>query len=166
MLTFVRSALVAPLALLAIAGCSSKHDDGGDPADAAVDGPVASLCASDTRAQPFVAGMEQAGAAGLIKARLLASTPAPPARGNNTWTVQIVDAAGAPMDGATLAVKGYMPDHGHGTSTKPAIKGTGDGKYEVDLLSLAMPGIWQITITVTTPSSTTDAAVFTFCVAG
>ncbi len=155
---------------LAVAGCAGNHDqaaetDAGTGPEAAVILPA--LCASDARVQTFSPGMEQTGRSGMYKARLLEMAPAPAAKGDNGWTVQIVDGKGAPLDGAKLTVKPFMPDHGHGSSIVPLVTATGsEGKYTVTRLNLFMPGIWQITVNVTSSAKTTDAIVFTFCVAG
>ena len=157
-----------------LAGCASQsasqnggQSDAGDEAsitDALV--PPA-LCATDPRAQSFTPGMEQPGKTGVFKARLLEMAPAPASKGDNGWTLQIVDAKGAPVDGATVTVKPFMPDHGHGSSIVPLVTPLGhDGKYTVTRLNLFMPGIWQMTVNVSAASNAADSAVFSFCVAG
>lgn len=147
-------------------GSGSAPDAGGEAsgADAAV--PPA-LCATDPRAQSFTAGMEQAGSTGIFRVRLLEMAPAPAFKGDNVWTAQIVDATGIPLDGATLTVKPFMPDHGHGSSITPLVIPVGrDGRYTITHLNLFMPGIWRITLAVSGVGSARDSAVFTFCVAG
>ena len=100
--------------------------------------------------------------------RLLTITPNPVFKGNNVWNLQVVDKNGAPVSGATITVKPFMPDHGHGSSIIPQVAaGSDPGTYDVTLLNLFMPGIWTITILVTTgtaPNTVTDQSVFTFCV--
>jgi hypothetical protein len=115
--------------------------------------------------------MEQAGDHGTINVRLVSATPAPPIKGNNAWTLEVTDASGAPLDGLTLTVKPYMPDHRHGSSITPQVAAAGHGTYDVTLLNLGMPGIWTVTFDVAAAGSTgdagaTDSATFTFCIAG
>jgi hypothetical protein len=112
----------------------------------------------------YSANLSVAGADGALHVVLVEAEPAPPARGSNTWTVTVRDAAGAPVEGATINVKAFMPAHGH-SSTPPAVTPGADGTYEIDPLVLFMPGLWEITITVES-SAGNDEALFAFCVAG
>lgn len=155
----VLAALCVTTACVSATGCSSSSSAGATP-DA---GP--SLCASDSRAQTYTAGMEQKGASGALTVKLDSINPNPVVKGNNEWKVTVVDAGGAPVSGATITVKPYMPDHGHGSSIIPQVAAGADpGSYDVTLLNLFMPGIWQVTFTVTTSANVTDSAMFTFCV--
>src|SRR5688572_33027569 len=46
------------------------------------------------------------------------------------WTLHLETAAGAPVQGATIAVDGGMPQHGHGLPTKPRVtRPLGPGDY-------------------------------------
>ena len=93
--------------------------------------------------------------------------PAPPAKGLNAWTLALTDATGSPMSGATITVKPYMPDHGHGSSIVPAVTPmSAAGTYQVTLLDLFMAGIWTVTFTITPPSGPVESLVFSFCVDG
>jgi hypothetical protein len=62
------------------------------------------------------------------------------------FTVEIVatDADGKPVDGLDLAVRPWMPDMGHGASTKPSIEAKGDGHYVVSHVACVMPGRWEL----------------------
>ena len=138
------------------------QSDAGDTPDAAP-----SFCASDPRALTFTPGLEQTGKSGALKAKLLTIDPAHVSKGDNAWTLQLLDATDKPIDGATLTIKPYMPDHGHGSAIVPLSTPTGsEGKYAITRLNLFMPGLWQITITADVPGSpaVTDAIVFSFCV--
>ncbi len=159
----VRSWSLIPLTLLFASACSSSNSS-----DAADSGAPVSLCATDSRAQTFTAGMEQPGASNTFSVKLASINPNPVFKGNNAWTIQVVDKSGAPVTGASITVKPFMPDHGHGSSIIPQVTaGSDPGSYDISLLNLFMPGIWTVTIVVTTgtaPSTVTDQSVFTFCV--
>lgn len=149
---------VLPLALLTAACDSDTEPVEPDPQ---------SICAGDDRVEVYAAGMEKPGDKGLLRVRLVASEPAPPQKGENTWTVQVTDAAGAPVEGATFAVTPRMPDHGHGSATTPAVTAGGAaGEYAIASLDLAMAGLWTVTLDITTAAGETDTVTFSFCVEG
>jgi YtkA-like protein len=90
-------------------------------------------------------------------------SPPPPATGNTTWKLKIVDATGQPVKDATMTnIKTWMPQHSHPSTALPVPTNNGDGTYTIDNLYLYMPGVWQVTFNITT-GSTTDSAMFTFC---
>jgi hypothetical protein len=67
--------------------------------------------------------------------------------------VSIRDAAGRPVDGATIEVDGGMPQHGHGLPTKPRVtRNLGDGRYEIEGLRFNMGGWWELSLAVTSPA--------------
>ena len=149
--------IITCVALLAVTACGSPSSD-----DVA-----ANACLEDTRAEPYTAGLERASDNGMFKARLVEGTPAPPDRGNNTWTLEILDPNGSPMGEVTdLRVKAWMPDHGHGTNplwndgTEQA-----DGRFQVGPFNLFMPGLWQFTISVEAQNQS-DTALVSFCIEG
>jgi hypothetical protein len=151
-------ALAAALVALS-AGCDGGETNGQEP--------PASICANETRDDAYAAGMEKQGAEGKLRVRLVEGDPAPPAKGENTWTIQVLDAAGAPVSGATLTVTPRMPDHGHGSGVVPSVMDLGtDGEYEISAIDLAMAGLWEVTILVTTGAGESDTVKFAFCVEG
>lgn len=62
------------------------------------------------------------------------------ARALQTVRVVIADAAGRPVDGATIEIGGGMPEHGHGLPTRRASRGRSAraalGKSELEPLHL------------------------------
>lgn len=113
-------------------------------------------------------GLPHQGANGNIDFQMMSIDPAPPARGDNTWVVQLNSMAsgvvGDPMDGATLKVSPFMPSHQHGTPVEVEITPTGDpGQYQLSPVNLWMPGVWETTISATS-GTTTDHAVYRFCI--
>jgi hypothetical protein len=134
-----RLAAVATAAFMAhLAACGNGDDDTGG------DGGETVSCTADARLDPYAGELAKTGERGVLSFRFSDLEPAPPARGNNTFHVQVNDAAGAAMQ-VELAVDLRMPDHGHGTSVEPRV--TADeapGRYAVSQLYLFMPGVWRI----------------------
>ncbi|MBA3453931.1 MAG: hypothetical protein H0T42_12625, partial [Deltaproteobacteria bacterium] len=86
--------LVLASSLTACSGDDGGHDDAEEPVN----------CALET-ADTFVAGLQKTGVNGMLDFRLMAATPTPPARGDNTWIVEIRSltngVVGAPIANAT-----------------------------------------------------------------
>ena len=154
-------ALRANWALLALLAAACTSASAGSGADAA------SLvsCEHDPRIAVYTAGIEAKSPDGSVHIRLLASDPSPPARGTNTWTIRILGSDGKDLTGATIDVKPFMPDHGHGPSALPVASANADGSWSVANLDLFMPGVWRVTFTVHGPSGDRDV-VFFFCIEG
>ena len=113
-------------------------------------------------------GMSRDGEAGVHRYTLLAADPAPPDKGDNSWTVAVQDAEGAAVAGGVVLVEPVMPLHGHGTApaTFTAQESADPGTYVVGPFDLFMAGTWEIAVSSTAVDDTTDRAVFTFCVQG
>lgn len=78
----------------------------------------------------------------------------------HSWLVHIETADGNPVDGATVALVGGMPDHDHGLPTMPrSTQNLGDGDYLVEGMKFHMNGRWQITISIEVTGSN-DAVTF------
>lgn len=61
------------------------------------------------------------------------------------WVLSLVDAAGAPLDGAVILVEGGMPAHNHGMPTSPQVTDNlGEGRYQIEGVQFQMPGHWVI----------------------
>ncbi len=159
--------LAIGLVLAILVGSSCGGDGGGGAGAAGTAGAGGSNvvgCLTDMRAMTYAANMELPSKEARLKLVLVSSDPAPPTKGNNNWMLKVLDAAGAPVMGATLDVKPFMPDHGHGTSIVPTITPAGDA-YKVDNVNLFMAGLWQVTITVSAGMKS-DFGVFSFCIPG
>ena len=76
------------------------------------------------------------------------------------WTLHLETAAGTPVQGATIAVDGGMPQHGHGLPTKPRVtRPLGPGDYAVDGMKFNMGGWWVVKFRVAADAGR-DSVVF------
>jgi hypothetical protein len=138
-----------------VAACGSGGGDDVEEVD----------CNLETRDEDFFAGIEKTAPSGLRFA-IMQSDPAPPARYENTWTIRVLDGAGAPVTGLALDIVQWMPDHGHGVSIAEVIteSTTVPGEYIADPVFLSMPAYWEITVRATNRTPAADNEVlFRFC---
>lgn len=49
-----------------------------------------------------------------------------------------------PFGGATIATRGWMPDHGHGMVRQPRSRQLEEGHYRISGMLLHMGGLWQL----------------------
>jgi hypothetical protein len=72
-----------------------------------------------------------------------------------TVRVAITDAAGRPVDNATIEIDGGMPQHGHGLPTRPRMTRTlGNGLYEIEGVRFNMGGWWEFKLAISAPAGT------------
>ena len=142
-------------------GCGSS---GGNPTPSTPDAGDLITCQNDPRAMTYAPGLSVTSTSGTRKYVLLSADPAPPARGTDTWSLKITDAAGSAQSGLTVGVLPFMPDHGHGTSVNATVTTNADGTYTVAPLYFFMPGVWRITFWI--GSNQADVGQFFFCVPG
>src|SRR5262249_11491353 len=121
MRTFVFASALA-LAFASGCGSSSGSGSGGGTSSSAGGGSPPSPCADDPRVEAYTVGLEATSDDGAVTVRFVDANPAPPEKGNNTFTVDLVDGSGHPIDGASISTKSYMPDHGHASPTMPPSK--------------------------------------------
>lgn len=163
-----RGMLVPGLALALLAGgCSSDEPAGGGAAgSSSLSGEVS--CGDDPRVDHFSARLAKDGARGALTFELLASDPAPPAKGDNALTLRVVDAADEPAD-VSLDVQLSMPDHGHGSPVVPKISHE-LGRFSIAPLNLFMAGVWQIDLQAKgregDDETPLDEVSFFFCIEG
>ena len=148
-------------------GCGGRDDDGHSHDAAVTDGAMFEDCKDDPRIDAYVAGLQKASAAGRFQIKLLGSEPGPPQKGNNTWTIEVSDAAAAPQAGLTVVVEPFMPDHGHGTTVKAMVEPLASpGQYRLSPVNLFMDGVWEVRLVLSSPAGVQDAATFNVCIAG
>lgn len=67
----------------------------------------------------------------------------------HSWTLQVVDAQGAPVSAARITIDGGMPQHGHGLPTRPVVtKQLGDGVHLVEGMKFNMGGWWVVKVDI------------------
>ncbi|MGM0578703.1 MAG: FixH family protein [Myxococcota bacterium] len=71
-------------------------------------------------------------------------TDPPVTVGQNVVRVTVLDAAGEPVEGATVVVDPQMPSMGHGSTETPVVQDMGDGVYEASPVTFQMPGPWVV----------------------
>ncbi|GJQ36900.1 MAG: hypothetical protein JETCAE01_29100 [Anaerolineaceae bacterium] len=97
---------------------------------------------------------------GLFKVSYTASTGTVPVNQLHQWTLHIETVDGQPVEDATIAVDGDMPQHGHGLPTQPRVtKNLGGGDYLVDGMKFQMGGWWVMDFNITA-NGQTDAVHF------
>lgn len=150
----MKRALMVSLATAALMACSGSEGDDGSGGSG-----------GGGSCETFTAGLTQLGDEGAVSVVLESSLPAPPSRGNNDWTIQLLDTSSAPISDATVTITPYMPKHGHGSSVPAVITALGDGRYELNPVNFPMSGVWEVTVDVTLAGGGTDKTMFTLCVA-
>lgn len=155
----MRHAVTIASLLLGAAACTSSSAPSAPDAGT----PTVEQCERVT-ADTYVAGLEHASADGRVHVKILDALPAPPAVGDNTWTIQVTGAptAAPPHVVARSAARDLE------TSRSPDVTAgdAGNGVFRVEHLVLGVPGPWQIEVTVGDPDGGAPVGVvtFTFCV--
>lgn len=97
---------------------------------------------------------------GLFEVSYTASTGTVPVNQMHQWTLHVETADGQPVEDATIAVDGDMPQHGHGLPTRPQVtQNLGNGDYLVEGMKFQMGGWWLMDFTITA-NGQTDAVHF------
>lgn len=148
-----RLALLALVPSLGVA-CGSS----GGPGDSFV------TCDTDMRAAPYQPGMSFTSTSGKFVVKLLESTPGPPVKGNNTWTIEVDDSAsGMALEGLDITVTPFMPDHGH-YSTIVMATAAEAGTYTLHPVYLFMPGVWEVRMDIAGAATAGDSAILPTCI--
>lgn len=123
----VAGAALVVLATLGLAGCGTPPKD----LDVALDKPSA---------------------AGLYRVALVPPAQAPAINQMHSWKVKLATADGQPVHGATFAVDGGMPQHGHGLPTQPRVtRELAAGTYQLDGMKFSMTGWWEVKLAIDGP---------------
>lgn len=89
-----------------------------------------------------------------------------PIVGENTFSVEVRDAAGALAADATLVVEPFMPSMNHGSGTEPTVTPNGDGTFVATAVVFTMAGAWDVTFTASTPGGASGSTVWSGTVEG
>ncbi len=151
--------MCAAVALAAIAACGGE-----DPP------PVVTPSACDGQAvDTYAPGMTKGSEGGHFTVQLVESTLAPPDRGDNGFKLRVTDSAGSAVPDATMMVRPWMPNHGHGSTPEvftPTATGQ-PGELEVGPINFFMPGLWELRVIVSSAAmQVNERATFAFCVEG
>ena len=145
-------------------GAGETPDPGSNSGTEGEDEPFVSLCEStpdiDTWSQTAITRTGE-----NYSLQLTAISPEPWSVGDNDWRIAVTGSAGESVDGVSLFVTPYMPDHGHGVSP-PLYNGVlaDDGVFDVETFNLIMPGFWEMTVTVRSSDLPDEAIAFRICV--
>lgn len=83
--------------------------------------------------------------AGLYRATIHPQGDSIPKGKLQRWTLHLETASGSPVDSATVAVDGGMPQHGHGLPTRPRVtRALGNGDHLVEGMKFNMGGWWVV----------------------
>jgi len=92
-----------------------------------------------------------------------AISPDPVIVGQHTLTLEVKDADGAAVPGATVTVSPWMPMMGHGSNEDAVITDEGAGTYIATPVTFTMAGKWEVTVTAEAGTATGEQ-VFTYMV--
>jgi hypothetical protein len=147
------------LALVVAAACGGNS--------AAPDADEGLACVNSGRGDDYTVGLERVGKSGLFDVKLMSASPAPPGFNDNTWIIQINamtdGVVGAPVDGASLLVTPFMPDHQHGTLKVRVEPVPEAGHYRLTPINMWMPGYWETTIDIEAGGAR-DSVIYKFCI--
>jgi hypothetical protein len=96
--------------------------------------------------------LEKNSVAGVYRVALVPPAQAPAINQMHSWKVKLATPEGAPVHGATFAVGGGMPQHGHGLPTQPRVtRELEDGTYMLDGMKFSMTGWWEVKLGIQGP---------------
>lgn len=97
----------------------------------------------------------------LFQVHISSDTLPVPLRRIHTWTVQVSDQDGRPVEGAAIEIAGGRPEQHHGLPTWPRIAATGSpGVYKITGVRFRMPGRWVLNLAIQTPDGRSDTVTF------
>jgi len=120
------------------------------------------LLAGAALAQDAPAPLTATSEAGTYEASLAPQADPIPLNTIQSWTLTLSDAEGEPVEGATFAIDGGMPAHGHGLPTAPEVtEDLGEGRYLIEGIRFSMAGEWVLSLAVSAEPGD-DTIVFRF----
>jgi hypothetical protein len=149
----------APLSVAALLACSACADR--DPNVVVAGRPSFLPTTCDGEGVRDAAGSE--GALDRGRVTILDTDPALANAGDNRWHVLVEDARDAPIVGALVSLTAFMPIHGHASPKVALSTDEGDGSYRLSPVTLSMPGVWLVDVTVSSGTAA-GRATFSICV--
>ena len=138
------------LSLLFLVACGNGADDG--------------VCAEEERDEPVTGGDVLTGDSETLRLALVTLDPTVPDLGENEWTVEVRDSGDIPVEGCTIEVEPWMPDHGHGSTDISAVE-LGAGEYSLTPVEFVMPGYWEVALSITCGEDS-DNLLLKLCIEG
>lgn len=94
------------------------------------------------------------------KVTLFSNTFPIPRQKIHSWTAQVEQANGKPLENAKIYIHGGMPEHRHGFPVTPRVrKYLGDGKYLIEGVKFSMIGNWEMRLNIK-EETVRDRAIF------
>ena len=160
--------LMAAIAALLGGGCTSDDDDepdagqgNGDRHDAGPVDPEEEVRCPDDIPELFAgetSGSETTGVNALVNARVIEASALPAKRFLNSWTIELTDADGVPIEDARIVDNcAFMPVHGHGSPSK-VVALDEPGRFELTALNFIMRGPWEVQLAVDAESLPAETA--------
>jgi len=147
---------IAWTALLCGCGSSAPEQQASEP-DAASYG----ACTASRLSLPLI----EPGEGGHLVAALVQAVPNPPAKHDNTWTLEVQDPSGALLDDAQLVfAETYMPVHDHAGVPEPFAEPAGPATFRLRV-PFMMRGPWEVRLDLRSQRAGSDRVVFDVCVA-
>lgn len=110
------------------------------------------MTACGTMPKDLDVSLDKPSAAGVYRVALVPPAQAPAINQMHSWKVKLATPDGAPVHGASFAVDGGMPQHGHGLPTQPRVtRELADGTYQLDGMKFSMTGWWEVKLAIDGP---------------
>ena len=104
---------------------------------------------------------DQLSAHQLFHVGFSASPTPPPVDQLHTWSLRVMTPDGRPVEHAAVAVRGDMPEHGHGLPTQPRMTSeVSPGTYIVEGMKFQMGGWWVVDFDITDTDGQADTVRF------
>ena len=140
-------------------GCTSTEDPAPEPpSDGAAGAAAESTCAG--RGRPLRPQLVRS--ADDVDVELLSLEPEAPVVGDNTWRLRLTRSDEA-LEGATLSVRPWMPDHEHASTKIVRVSELEAGTYRLSPVYLGMVGYWEIGIELTIDGEALGSVSFDTC---
>ena len=170
MMTLRQSVFAVCGLALGLASCGDDATGSGADAGAADGGSEMALRCPDNISELFVGattGTQATGKLEIAKARVIDASPVPPLvkSSENTWTVQLTDMNGVPLENAAIAQAClFMPVHQHGLPiSADYVTETQAGEFQIENMYFAMRGPWEVQLAVSSPADAGSGTEFTDC---